>query len=179
MSLPDHLLIDTNVPLVANGNSPQPFLTALEQLDLEEKCVNLIVNFQKSESRLVLDSNERILSEYGNKLNSSGQPGIGDSFLRWVHENGWNPRRCDRRELNCTDESNQIFDEFPDHVDLKNFDVSDRKFIAAANAQEPKAPIFQAVDYKWWGWKDALSEAGIDILFIDEVVARRGYDEHH
>lgn len=58
------------------------------------------------------------------------------------------------------------YDEFPDHDKLENFDKSDRKFVAAANAHKDKPPILQATDNKWWGWKDSLAEVGITVHFL-------------
>ena len=47
-----------------------------------------------------------------------------------------------------------------------NFDKSDQKFIAVAHAHPDKPVILQSSDSKWWGWKDALSEVGIDVQFL-------------
>lgn len=65
-----------------------------------------------------------------------------------------------------------IFKEFPDHEGLQQFDLSDRKFVAAANAHEKKPPIAQATDSKWWGWKNALEEAGLSVFFVHEEYIR-------
>ena len=68
----------------------------------------------------------------------------------------------------------ESYDEFPNHQGLINFDLSDRKYIAVANAHHEKPPILQATDSKWWGWKDALAEAGITVHFLcpDYVVIK-------
>lgn len=58
------------------------------------------------------------------------------------------------------------FVEFPDHEGLKDFDISDRKFVAVANAHESKPPILQATDSKWWGWKAHLAQCGITVQFL-------------
>ncbi|MGM8715131.1 hypothetical protein [Enterobacter hormaechei] len=58
--------------------------------------------------------------------------------------------------------------EFPEHQGLENFDISDRKFVAVSNAHPKKPCIYQAVDSKWWGWKNALAEVGIEVHFMDE-----------
>lgn len=102
----------------------------------------------------------------------------GAPFLIWVLRNQWDQTRCEMRPLNCTDEDHQMFEEFPDHEGLSDFDISDRKFVAVANAGEEKPPILQAVDFKWWGWKDALAAVGITVHFVDEEAAERGYQEH-
>jgi hypothetical protein len=57
-----------------------------------------------------------------------------------------------RRRSNC-----------PDHLGLKNFDNADGKFVAVAAAPPGKPDIVQAADSKWWGWKTALEESGINL----------------
>lgn len=74
-TLPDLVIIDTNVPIVANCESPQPFLDEAEQLDLEENCINFILSLIDGSTRLVLDEGGLIFDEYKNKLSFSGQPG--------------------------------------------------------------------------------------------------------
>lgn len=61
---------------------------------------------------------------------------------------------------------------------LRDFDRSDRKFVAVANAAAPKRPILEAVDFKWWGWREALAAEGIEVIFLDEAAAAAGYRQH-
>jgi hypothetical protein len=164
-------IIDTNVPVVANGKSPQ----AAD--DLVEKCIDVLMEITR-EGGLVVDGDGRIVGEYEQNLNFSGQPGTGDMFFRWVHDHQWQPEFCERRRLTCLDETEQIFEEFPHSVELNDFDRSDRKFVAVANSGEEKRPILQAVDFKWWGWKEALASVNIIVIFIDEIAAEAGYREH-
>lgn len=83
----------------------------------------------------------------------SGQPGVGDSFAKWVHDHQWNSNKVDRIVISKNGHS---YDQFPDHGDLTQFDNSDRKLVAVANVHPEKPTILQAADSKWWGWKDAL-----------------------
>ena len=92
-----------------------------------------------------------------------GQPGVGDRFMKWVHDNRWS--LPDSQRVNITKNSDS-YNEFPEHKELVNFDLSDRKFVAAANAHPDKPPILQATDSKWWGWKDALRDVGINVHFL-------------
>lgn len=165
---PSICVVDTNVPITANGQSLQA-----DDL-LTEKCIDAILEIT-ARCRLVLDDEDRIFEEYRHKLSLKGQPGTGDMFMKWVHDNRYNPAYCELRTITCTNEDEQIYNEFPDHPDLKNFDVSDRKFVAVANAEDCKAPILQAVDSKWWGWKDALKACGIVVRFVDEAAAEFAY----
>lgn len=168
--IPRRCLVDTNVAIVANGKSEQA------EDSLVEKCIDAILNLTKN-GGLVLDDEGRIFDEYRANLSLSGQPGTGDAFIKWVYDHQWNEGKCERRSITCLDESEQLFEEFPRGNALKGFDRSDRKFVATANAGE-KRPILQAVDFKWWGWKDALAEVGIAVIFLDEVAAEAGYRSH-
>lgn len=168
--IPRPCLVDTNVAIVANGNSEQA------EDALVEKCIDAIVGLTTA-GRLVLDDEGRIFEEYRGNLSMSGQPGTGDAFIKWVHDHQWSEEKCERRTITCLDEDEQIFEEFPEDEGLKEFDRSDRKFVAVANAGE-KRPILQAVDFKWWGWKDALAAAGIEVVFLDEAAAEAGYKSH-
>ena len=58
-----------------------------------------------------------------------------------------------------------------------NFDKSDQKFIAVAHAHPDKPVILQSSDSKWWGWKDALSEVGIDVQFLCSEYVKNKYRE--
>lgn len=168
MLAPKPCIVDTNVAMVANGGSTQA------SGDMQIECIDLLLDITRT-GGLVLDAGDRIFEEYRKNLDLAGQPGAGDYFLKWVHDNRWNETRCELRHIECMDEDTQDFHEFPSHPGLANFDISDRKFVATANAGEVKPPIVQAVDFKWWGWKGALDEAGIPVFFIDEAEAEAGY----
>jgi len=109
---------------------------------------------------LALDAGDEIFKEYRTHLHLSGQPGIGDAFVKWVSDNQGS---FDRVSITKNGDS---YNEFPDHEGLIQFDSSDRKFVAVANAHPEKPPILQATDSKWWGWKEALAEAGITVDFV-------------
>jgi hypothetical protein len=168
--IPRPCLVDTNVATIANGKSYQA------EDELVEKCIDALMEIA-TEGGLVIDSEDRIFDEYRRNLSLSGQPGTGDAFMKWVHDYRWQPRLCEMRDVHCLSEDEQIFVEFPATDELREFDRSDRKFVAVANAGKPR-PILQAVDFKWWGWKDALAKAGITVHFIDEDAAEIGYRSH-
>lgn len=168
--IPRPCLVDTNVAIVANGRS--------EQADdsLVEKCIDALLQITHK-GGLVIDECGLIFEEYGKNLSFSGQPGTGDLFMKWVHDYQWNTDFCERRAITERNDE-RMFDEFPDAPALKDFDRSDRKFVATANAGNPKMPILEAVDFKWWGWKDALAEEDIAVFFLDEKAAEAGYKKH-
>lgn len=171
-----HLVIDTNVLMVANEDFPP------EQAgpDCVLECIKRLQSIQSGSSgeRIVLDTDNRLQDEYAETLKSSRQPSTGHAFLQWLFQAGWNPAHCERVSITCTDEANQIFTEFPTNKDLADFDVSDRKFVATANAHPDKPTILQAVDAKWRGWEPALNECGLHIEWVDENTRDRLYAEH-
>jgi hypothetical protein len=171
MKTPDLCLLDTNVPRLANGTDDVSLMT------VADKCIDVVMDIVRR-GGLVLDDGDRIFDEYRGNLSLAGQPGIGDMFMRWVHDNRWNEAMCCRVPVTCTDETAQSFAEFPTSPGLADFDVNDRKFVAVANAHPAKPPIVEAVDYKWWGWKDALTQAGVRVLFVDDDAAKAGYAKH-
>jgi hypothetical protein len=153
------VVVDTNVPIAANGRedvSPECVLA----------CEAALLEVLQDRQRLVLDDNWRIIDEYKHKLSPLGQPGLGNVFLKWVFTNWANPERCDLVAINARDEAAADFEEFPGVPGLEAFDPSDRKFVAVSNAHAEKPPILQALDSKWWGWKDALASAGIVVEFL-------------
>lgn len=161
MSLPKKCIVDTNVPKTANlATQPDPDSDVPEECVLA--CINAVEHVIKKRG-LIVDAGDEIFNEYRQQLSMKGQPGIGDAFMKWVNDHRHNPEYCDRVTITKTGDS---YNEFPDHDELENFDKSDRKFIAAANAHKDKPPILQATDNKWWGWKESLAEVGITVHFL-------------
>ncbi|MGE4192450.1 MAG: hypothetical protein AB7E51_03605 [Pseudodesulfovibrio sp.] len=161
MSLPDKCLVDTNVPKIANlalapGDIPQ------ELAGCVLACVEAVEHVIEKRG-LVIDAGDEIFAEYLHQLSLKGGPGMGDRFMKWVHDNRWTLPDSDRVSISQNGDS---YDEFPVHEGLNDFDRSDRKFVAVANAHANKPPILQATDCKWWGWKDALAEVGIIVEFL-------------
>ena len=172
MNLPKKCLVDTNVPINANlADDPAKIPDKL--LVCVQRCVEAIDHVMRK-AEFVIDSGDEIYGEYLNNLCLSGRKGIGNAFMKWVHDNRWSLPDSDRVTITNNGES---YDEFPVHAGLANFDKSDLKFVAAANAHPEKPPILQATDSKWWGWKDALSEVGITVHFLCPEYAKAKYAE--
>lgn len=160
-NMPRKCVIDTNVPKTAN--------LAIDPLSIPNElaacvlvCVESIEHIVEK-GGLVLDAGDEIFDEYRGNLSMSGQPGMGNRFMKWVHDNRWNFPDADRVTITKDGES---YNEFPNHDGLIDFDRSDRKFIAVANGHPDKPPVLQATDSKWWGWKEALGEVGIIVRFL-------------
>ncbi len=151
-----HHIVDTNVLLVASRKAPQASLTCVLT------CIEYLETIQKS-GTLVIDSNRLIISEYMNKNSMSGQPNSGDAFLKWV----WDHQATNRCEqVPITQISEGEFAEFPDSESLKNFDKSDRKFVAVALTHHAKPAIANAVDSDWRNYEQALKDHGVDLHFL-------------
>jgi hypothetical protein len=169
-ALPKKCLVDTNVPKKANmATDPSNIPDDLTHCVFA--CIEAIDNVIKK-GGLVLDAGDEIFDEYRHQLSMSGQPGVGDRFMKWVHDNRWTFPAEDRVIIT---KNGQSYDEFPDHEGLSHFDISDRKFIAVANSHLSKPTILQATDSKWWGWKTALKEVGIPVQFLCPVYMAKIY----
>ena len=154
------VIVDTNVAVVANGQSPQASSSCIDT------CINRLEGIVRGEEKLVLDNGWIILGEYLRNLRSTGEPGAGDSFLRWILMN--KDDRCDLIHITPVAGSENEFEEFPDDPALAGFDPDDRKFIAVACAHPERPPILQAVDSQWWDFHDTLRRNGIIVEFICE-----------
>jgi hypothetical protein len=158
------VVVDTNVPIVANGaaNHATP--------DCVLRCVDRLVEVRKKQ-RVLLDDGLHILSEYMKHLSLSGQPGMGDFFMKWVWLNQANPRHCLRVQI-TTQEGSDDLKEFPQDPDLENFDRADRKFVAVALVSGLDPPILNATDTDWWDYREPLRRNGVTVDFIcPELIA--------
>jgi len=145
-------VIETNVLIVANGKSDQANAACMG------KCIDLLVKVSE-EASVALDRGGKIFDEYSRYCDYSGEPGTGDEFFAWVHENKWT--RC--KLVSITPHEDRGYEEFPDTPDLAKFDPSDRKFVATALSCTPTATIHNAVDSDWSHAAPALAAAGVPI----------------
>ncbi|VGO17502.1 hypothetical protein PDESU_06098 [Pontiella desulfatans] len=161
MSYPNLCVVDTNVAKTANlATQPDPTSDVPDECVLA--CIEAIEHVIKKKG-VVLDAGDEIFDEYRQQLSMSGSPGMGDCFMKWVHDNRYALPDHQRVEITKNGDS---YNEFPQHADLTEFDISDRKFVAVANTHPNKPTILQATDSKWWGWKDALSICNITVQFM-------------
>lgn len=145
-------VIETNVLIVANGKSDQANDACMG------KCIDLLLKVSDAAS-VALDRGGEIFDEYSRYCDYSGEPGAGDEFFVWVHENKWTS--C--HPVSITPHEDRGYEEFPDTPDLANFDRSDRKFVATALACTPPAIINNAVDSDWSQSASALAAAGVPV----------------
>ena len=151
------VVVDTNVPVVANGKAEQA------DLECEYACVRKLIEIQ-SEHRTLLDDKQLIFKEYRRRLSHSGQPGVGDAFFKWLWENQRNQEHC--RIVPVTVSNDCEFAEFPDDPRLGSFDTDDRKFVAVALSSETDPQVLNAVDRDWWDHRQALAENGVNVLCL-------------
>lgn len=150
----EYVVVDTNVLLVAEGQSSY-------SRKCKASCGHTLREIRLHQT-VVLDSGWEILTEYRRKLEGiRGQPGLGVEFWKWIVNTRLSHASCET--VSITKHAVKGYEEFPDHDGLKEFDWSDRKFVAVAAAHVKKPKIVQAGDSKWWGWKDSLSACGIQL----------------
>lgn len=165
-------VVDTNVAVVANhaarpDDKPE---------DLPEGCVSACVEAIASLMKgrqLVLDEGDEILDEYADYLCRSGQPGVGDAFMKWVCTHQYGGKHVVLQRI--VSDGEESYKEFPPHPGLEQFDNADRKFVAVANAHPKNPVILQAIDSKWWGWRGALRESGVEVHFLCEDYVKAKY----
>ena len=105
------------------------------------------------------------MQEYRANLNSKGQPGPGDAFMKWVLTHEWSGKRVTRVALTPKQNDPADFDECPVSEGV-HYDRSDRKFLAVAHAHPARPALLQSFDSKWWGWQEALRPFGVTIVFL-------------
>ncbi len=159
-------VVDTNVPLVAAGRADHA------GDDCRRASIRAVKRVMTDRTKLVLDDGFEIIKEYCNKLSQSGQPTIGDAFLKWVLTNRMNRGRCEQVSITPIIDESRSYLEFPEDPRLAGFDRSDRKFVAVARASALHPAILNAVDSDWWDYYELLTELGVEIEFIcdDQVV---------
>lgn len=161
--LPDRVgravVVDTNVPVVANGRTEQAGTSCVLA------CLSALQDARNG-GKVVLDDGSRILNEYMVHLSHSGQPGPGDAFFRWIWQNQANPEICECVAIHPRHGTEGDFEEFPQDPELQSFDRSDRKFVAVALASTNRPTILNAVDSDWWTYHKALERHGLKIEFL-------------
>lgn len=151
------LVIDTNVPVVANGKHEKASDSCIAS------CIRALLEAQTDV--VLVDDSYEIFDEYRRYLSYAGQPGVGDAFFKWLWNNQANPKHC--RQVAVTRISDKRgYEEFPDVPELIKFDPSDRKFVAVALASGENPHILNATDSDWWEHRDALQRCSVHIRYL-------------
>jgi hypothetical protein len=152
-------VIDTNVPVSANGSSHADPACVVA-------CIDALAGVQQH-GIVVLDDGMLILQEYMDNLSMSGEPGAGDAFMKWVWNIQGDRNLCERVPLTLRGNGGQQdFVEFPDDPNLAAFDPADRKFAAAALASSNAPTVLNALDTDWAESYYALTSYGLNIRFL-------------
>ncbi len=152
------LVIDTNVPIVANGPRNKRKDAAPSEQCQEAAILRLK---QAVHSELILlDSDSAIQNEYRRYLDPKGQPGVGDLFYRHILNSM--PGRVERREL--PKDANGEYTHLPQSLIDAGFDQSDRKF--AALAKQENGTVINATDSDWLEHARTLSQENIEVSNI-------------
>jgi hypothetical protein len=147
-------VVDTNVAIVANGRHTHTG----EKCQLE--CVRQLRGLVQH-GVVVIDQLGLIFEEYRRYLQPSGQPGVGDAFLRHLFDHQYDPSKCELVRVTPLLNHARGFEEFPDDEALAGFDASDRKFVAAARASGRNPVILNATDSDWIEFEPSLSRHGV------------------
>ncbi|MGH7069565.1 MAG: hypothetical protein ACREFO_06065 [Acetobacteraceae bacterium] len=151
-------VVDTNVPIVANGRSDGP-----DERRPSTMCRLAAVNFLEmilKSGRVLLDMGGEIQAEYQRYLSPRGQPGVGDRFYLEVLRSS--PRRVQRVEL--PRRSDGEYADIPQALIAAGFDPADRKF--AALARNRGATVANAVDTDWLHHLSLLEAEKIAVYFV-------------
>jgi len=146
-------VIDTNVPIVANGKD------GAIRLDCRLEAVRLLQEAIKF-GTIFLDNGGEIEDEYRNHLNPRGQPGVGDRFYLEVINSS--PNIVARVDIAKRDDGEYC--DLPQAIIDVGFDPSDRKF--AAVAIKSGAKVYNAVDSDWVEKRAVIEGSGIEIEFL-------------
>lgn len=148
-------IIDTNVGIVANdrGSTQADFACRLACVKRLKECVGILND--KIQGHVVIDSANEIFEEYKSHFEFKGQPGVGDLFFKVLYERQFSTDNCERVEINKDDEWG--YEEFPHDEDLREFDPSDRKFVAIAMQSQNSPVILNATDSDWHENIEALA----------------------
>ena len=151
-------VVDTNVAVVADRRGAESYGCA-------SSCGKALLNIRSS-GVLILDQGRKIITEYFKRCTPFGQPGLGSAFVKWAHDNQGRPDLVQAIRITPRPDDANDFEEFPRHDGLADFDPSDRKFVAVANAHPDRPSILQATDSKWWRCKHALLDCDIRVEFL-------------
>ena len=151
-------VVDTNVPIVANGrsDSKEARVPAIE-------CRIAAVQFLQrliASGRLVLDLAGDIQAEYRRYLKPTGQPGVGDRFYQIALQSA--PHLIERVDL--LKRADGEYASLPQSLINAGFDPSDRKF--AALARQEGIPIYNSTDSDWIEAAAVLAEESIEVRHL-------------
>ncbi len=160
-------IIDTNVPLVAEGSSDM-------STDCSLTCANFLDEVINNKHVITIDDDYCIITEYQKKMPAGSKSDYGNRFLKWILTNQANTQRVRQARVTSIDEYN--FEEVPQSVLDAGFDKSDLKFVAVSIVNN-STEIVQASDSKWIGWEQILLQEGIKVKFLCKLELKEIHDK--
>lgn len=164
------IIMDTNV--AAKAATPLQDCKD-EELDMRRACIEFIQNLTRNpESKLVLDIDQEIMTEYRHII--PNETNEGKLFWRWLYTYLGKIDLENLIKLEKDEDGNYLM--FPMEERTREFDLSDRKFVALSCTHAEHPPIVEAADGKWLGFKEVFEEYGVHIEFLDMNYANMMYD---
>lgn len=151
-------VIDTNVPVTANGRS-DPGDTRMPSVECRIAAVTFLQNVS-NRGRVLLDLAGSIQDEYRRHLNPRGQPGVDDRFYQVVLHS--TPHLVERLDL--PQRADGEYQHVPQSLIDAGFDPSDRKFVAMARREG--VPIINATDSDWVNDAATLAAEAIEVRHL-------------
>lgn len=143
-------VVDTNVAVAANGRRTHADLMC------QRSCVEQLTAVVKEEV-IAIDDVGLVFQEYTKRLSRSGQPGVGDVFLKYLFDHQYHSARIRRVTVTRSANSRRGFEELP----VNRLDPADRKFLAVAVVA--KAVVLNAMDSDWNEQKALLKHLRVQV----------------
>lgn len=164
-------IVDVNVPIVANDEARISQGKQPRANHVDDVCRLAAIRSLRDLVRsgiIVVDELGAVMKEYRKKLDGSGQPGVGDEFLKHVSDHLCVQTRVQITNLTFT--SKGEYAAFPSDPELEKFDKDDRIFVALAIENIDGPRILNAVDSDYSEHQKALEKHGI---FVQELCPSR------
>lgn len=154
-------VVDTNVPIVANGCAPQT------DNRCRSSCVEKL-RYLMEQGTVAIDDKDAVLKEYLNNFSRSAGRSVGNQFFIHIINNQYVQTRVQRAVVTPIDDERRGFEELPENT----FDRSDRKFLAVAVSAD--AVVLNATDSDWGEQKELMDTLGVEIEQLCPQHASKG-----
>lgn len=147
------VVVDTNITIAANGRDTHA------SFKCQLACIEFLQELYspKTSHQVFLDDRELILEEYRTYLYHKGEPGVGDRFYKFLHDNVYMENKVRLIPITPSEDETRGFAELPPNP----IDKSDRKFLAVAIVAS--ATIFNALDTGWHNNAAFINALGVTV----------------
>lgn len=152
------IVVDTNVLAISErleGGASDACVNA---------CVQLAERITEGRAVVVVDDAGEILTEYLSALEQGKTGGVGVKLARLLRQRSGMPDVCKNVKINRLPDNSGSYFEVPES--LRDFDVDDQKFLAAAKAADSSPKLFAGLDEEWWCRSADLATEGFDVQFV-------------